>query len=48
MKIFPVVIKNTLTNCDGTLINNIGDLSLDNIITGITHTNDRTQIKNRT
>ncbi|BDR66924.1 aspartokinase [Clostridium tetani] len=41
----PIVIKNTLTNCDGTLINNISDLNLNNIITGITHTNDRTQIK---
>lgn len=44
-KNIPIVIKNTLNNCDGTLINNMGDLNLDNIITGITHTNDRTQIK---
>ncbi|WP_027623478.1 aspartate kinase [Clostridium lundense] len=41
----PLVIKNTLSNCKGTMINNIGDINLDNIITGITHMSNRIQIK---
>ena len=41
----PIAIKNTLTNCDGTLINNVSDFNLNNIITGITHTKNRIQIK---
>lgn len=41
----PLVIKNTLSDCKGTMINNIGDINLDNIITGITHMSNRIQIK---
>ncbi|WP_315114845.1 aspartate kinase [uncultured Clostridium sp.] len=41
----PLIIKNTLSNCQGTIINNIGDLNLNNIITGITHISSRVQIK---
>ena len=41
----PLVIKNTLTDCKGTIINNTGDVNLDNIITGITHMSNRIQIK---
>lgn len=41
----PLVIKNTMSNCDGTLINSCGDLDTDNIITGITHMSNRVQIK---
>jgi aspartate kinase len=41
----PLVIKNTMSNCDGTLINSSGDLDTNNIITGITHMSNRVQIK---
>jgi aspartate kinase len=41
----PLVIKNTLSNCEGTIINNIGLINFDNIITGITHMSNRVQIK---
>ncbi|WP_125153721.1 aspartate kinase [Clostridium rectalis] len=41
----PLVIKNTLSDCQGTIINNTGDINLDNIITGITHMGNRVQIK---
>lgn len=41
----PLVIKNTLSSSSGTTINNSGDLKVDNIITGITHMSDRTQVK---
>lgn len=40
----PLVIKNTLNNCDGTIINNTGSSDCTNIITGITHMSNRTQI----
>lgn len=41
----PLVIKNTLSHCEGTVINNIGDSNKSNIITGITHMKDRVQIR---
>ncbi|MCM8710637.1 aspartate kinase [Clostridium sp. SYSU_GA19001] len=41
----PLVIKNTLNNCTGTIINTTGALNFDNIITGITHMSNRVQIK---
>lgn len=41
----PLVIKNTLTNCDGTIINNIGNLASESLITGITHMSNRVQVK---
>lgn len=39
----PLVIKNTLSNCSGTIIGLTGNGN--NIITGITHMNNRVQIK---
>lgn len=39
----PIVIKNTMSNCDGTIINNNGNNS-NKIISGITHLNNRTQV----
>ncbi|GLC32694.1 aspartate kinase [Clostridium omnivorum] len=41
----PLVIKNTMSNCDGTLINSSGDLDTNSIITGITHMSNRVQVK---
>jgi len=41
----PLVIKNTMNDCDGTVISNLGSELYENIITGITHMNDRVQIK---
>jgi len=41
----PLVIKNTLNNCEGTTINNIGAIEDDGIITGITHMSLRVQIR---
>lgn len=41
----PLVIKNTLNNCEGTIINNIGSIEADSIITGITHMSSRVQIR---
>lgn len=41
----PLVIKNTMNNCDGTVISNLGSEAYENIITGITHMNNRVQIK---
>jgi aspartate kinase len=41
----PLVIKNTMSNCEGTVINNIGSINFDNIMTGITHMSNRVQIK---
>lgn len=40
----PLIIKNTLSNCSGTVINYSGELNSENIITGITHMSKRTQI----
>ncbi|CBZ04244.1 aspartate kinase [Clostridium botulinum] len=39
-----LVIKNTMTDCKGTTINNIGIKNSNNVITGITHMSNRTQI----
>ncbi|GCD09569.1 aspartate kinase [Clostridium tagluense] len=41
----PLVIKNTMNNCDGTVISNLGNEGYESIITGITHMNNRVQIK---
>lgn len=41
----PLVIKNTMSDCTGTTIDNIGDLNASNIITGITHMANRVQIR---
>lgn len=41
----PLVIKNTMSECIGTLIDNIGEVNNKNLITGITHMNNRVQIK---
>ncbi|MBU3200259.1 aspartate kinase [Clostridium estertheticum] len=41
----PLVIKNTMNECDGTVISNFESQDDDNIITGITHMNNRVQIK---
>ena len=40
----PILIKNTMSNAKGTLINNFGDKSKDRIMTGITSQRNRTQI----
>ena len=40
-----LVIKNTLSECEGTLINNFGDVDGYRIISGITHMDSRIQIK---
>lgn len=40
----PVVIKNTLSNCQGTIIDRLGDSDNSRIVTGITHMGDRTQV----
>jgi len=41
----PLVIKNTMNDCDGTLISNSGSDAYEGLITGITHMNNRVQIK---
>jgi aspartate kinase len=41
----PLVIKNTMNECAGTVISNLGSDVCENIITGITHMNNRVQIK---
>lgn len=41
----PLVIKNTLNNCKGTIINNMAAGNKNTLITGITHMNNRVQIK---
>jgi aspartate kinase len=40
----PILIKNTMSDAKGTLINNFGDKSKDRIMTGITSQKNRTQI----
>lgn len=40
----PILIKNTMNNCNGTLINNQGNINSSKIISGITHLNNRTQV----
>jgi aspartate kinase len=41
----PLVIKNTMNDCDGTEISNLEADDFENIITGITHMNNRVQVK---
>ncbi|HEY8888822.1 MAG TPA: aspartate kinase [Clostridium sp.] len=41
----PLVIKNTMNECTGTVISNFESEVYENIITGITHMNNRVQIK---
>ncbi|MGE5629421.1 MAG: aspartate kinase [Solirubrobacterales bacterium] len=41
----PLVIKNTLSNCNGTIINSFGTRNPEDIIIGITHMNERVQIR---
>lgn len=40
----PLVIKNTMSNCKGTIIDSLGDISSENIIMGITHQSNRIQV----
>ncbi|GAB6170134.1 aspartate kinase [Clostridium carnis] len=40
----PIVIKNTMTDCKGTLINSFGSDHIESAISGITHLNDRIQV----
>lgn len=40
----PILIKNTMSNCKGTLINNFGDKSNDRIMTGIASQKNRIQV----
>jgi aspartate kinase len=40
----PLIIKNTMNNCNGTIINNEGENNSSNIITGITHLSNRVQV----
>ncbi|MDQ0148962.1 aspartate kinase [Eubacterium multiforme] len=41
----PLFIKNTMSDAKGTLINNNGDINNGKIISGITHQNNRIQVK---
>jgi aspartate kinase len=41
----PLVVKNTMSDCRGTIIDNTGALNNANVITGITHMDNRVQIK---
>jgi aspartate kinase len=41
----PLVIKNTMNECAGTVISNLGSDVCESIITGITHMNNRVQVK---
>ncbi|ATD54981.1 aspartate kinase [Clostridium chauvoei] len=43
----PIVIKNTMSNCKGTLINNLGSDHIDNALSGITHLANRIQVRVR-
>ncbi|MFW2488307.1 aspartate kinase [Clostridium chromiireducens] len=40
----PILIKNTMSDCKGTLINNFGDKSNDRMMTGITSQKNRIQV----
>lgn len=40
----PILIKNTMSDCKGTLINNFGDKGKDKIMTGITSQKNRIQV----
>lgn len=41
----PLVIKNTLSDCSGTVISSSGTENTDNVITGITHMKHRIQVR---
>ncbi len=41
----PIKIKNTLSKCKGTLINNLGEKTEGTIVTGITHMTNRIQVQ---
>ncbi len=41
----PLIIKNTLSDCKGTIINSFGTHDPEDLIIGITHLNDRVQVK---
>lgn len=41
----PLLVKNTLSDCKGTLINNIGNTNCSNVIDGITQMDNRVQIR---
>lgn len=41
----PLLIKNTMNDCDGTIIDNFGEIDSSDVITGITHIDNRVQIK---
>ncbi len=43
----PILIKNTMSNCKGTLINNFGDKGNNRLITGITSQKNRIQVSIR-
>lgn len=40
----PIIIKNTMSDCEGTIINSIGDKSKKRLVTSITSHNDRVQV----
>lgn len=40
----PLIIRNTMSSCKGTIIDNVGDLESKNIIVGITHQDGRIQV----
>jgi len=40
----PLIIKNTVTDCEGTIINSLGCSKNKKLITGITHMKDRVQV----
>lgn len=40
----PIVIKNTMSDCKGTLVNSYGSSKNERTISGITHLNNRTQV----
>lgn len=43
----PLVIKNTMSECKGTVIDSLGDVDTTNIIAGITHQPERIQVSIR-
>ncbi|WP_055667805.1 aspartate kinase [Desnuesiella massiliensis] len=40
----PLTIKNTMSECEGTIIDNYGEFTNDSLITGITHMSNRLQV----
>ena len=43
-KNIPIIIKNTMNDCEGTIINSVGDKSKKRLVTSITSHNDRVQV----